>query len=382
MTKSSDRHCIFCGKAPEAKNLEHPLPRWLLALTGDPNRVVRHGLNWKTGEVIEFAFDSLRFPSCRACNSDYAPLEEATKPIIKALIRKEAVSPRDYVVLLDWLDKVRIGLWLGYRYLMGALTPPSFTINTRVGMKDRMVAVYTIGDHQQGLNVWGAETPLFHIKPSVFALRIENTLLLNCSWDWMCSSRCGYPYPRDVRHSVERTGFLVATSYKARKRITHPIMPGLMKSCATVFQPIIHEGSQRVMHSGDFQYHLLNSWPDRANIGPLFRQFDGETIQIDEDGEPLVFDSVSLKEARRTINIATQAYSLQNESVTRDPILDEDGCVVRPNSGFMRTAAQFNRKKLTMLRGTTPEQYAAMREQIDADRAEKQLRKRSKHNAL
>jgi len=381
MTQRSGRHCIFCGKSPEDKNLEHPLPRWLLALTGDPNRVVRHGLNWKTGEVIEFSFDALKFPSCKACNTEYSPLEAATKPVIEALIQKEAVSPRNYVVLLDWLDKVRIGLWLGYRYLIGQLTPPNFTINTRVGMKDRMVAVYTVGDHQQGLNVWGVETPLFHMKPSVFALRIENTLLLNCSWDWMCSSRCGYPHPKDVRLSTEKPGLLVSTAYKARKRITHPIMPGLMKSCVTVFQPIIQEGSQQIMHPDDFRYHLCNAWPDRANTGPLFRQFNGETVQINEDGEPLAFDSVSLKEARRTVEIATQAYSLQNESVARDTYQTEDGCIVRPNSEFMRTAARFNRKTLQMLRSTTGEQYAAMRAQIDADRVATQRHRRAKNTA-
>lgn len=248
-------------------------------------------------------------------------------------------------------------------------------------MKDRMVAVYTVGDHQQGLNVWGVETPLFHMKPSVFALRIENTLLLNCSWDWMCSSRCGYPHPKDVRLSTEKPGLLVSTAYKARKRITHPIMPGLMKSCVTVFQPIIQEGSQQIMHPDDFRYHLCNAWPDRANTGPLFRQFNGETVQINEDGEPLAFDSVSLKEARRTVEIATQAYSLQNESVARDTYQTEDGCIVRPNSEFMRTAARFNRKTLQMLRSTTGEQYAAMRAQIDADRVATQRHRRAKNTA-
>lgn len=346
-------------------------------MTGDPSRVVRHGFNWKTGEVIEFAFNSLKFPSCKACNTDYSPLEAAAKPVIEALIRKEAVSPSNYVLLLDWLDKVRIGLWLGYRYLQGALTPPSFTINTRVGMKDRMVAVYTVGDHQQGLNVWGAETPLFHMKPSVFALRIKNTLLLNCSWDWMCSSRCGYPYPQNVRRSNETPGGVLASEFRARRRITHPIMSGLMKSCVTVFQPFVQDGTQGAMHPDDFQYHLLNAWPDRLNAGPLFRQFNGETVKIAEDGAPLEFDSVSLEEARRMVDIATQAYSLQNESIERDTIVSEDG-VTQPNSEFMRTAARFNRKTLLIFRSTTPEQYAAMRAQIEAERAAKQPYKGAK----
>jgi hypothetical protein len=378
MAQKGDRHCIFCGEPPEDKNLEHPLPRWLLSMTGDPSRVVRHGLNWRTGEVIEFAFNSLKFPSCKACNTDYSPLEAAAKPIVEALIRKEAVSPNEYVLLLDWLDKVRVGLWLGHRYLQGAVASPTFTINSRVGIKDRMVAIYTVGDHQKGLNVWGAETPLFHMKPSVFALRIKNTLMLNCSWDWMCSSRCGYPYPQDVRRSNETPGLLISSEFRSRRRITHPIMSGLMKSCVTLFQPIIQEGTQEAIRPDDLRYHLLNAWPNRMNTGPLFRQYNGERVQIDEDHEPLKFDSVSLEEARRTVDIATQAYSLQNHSTEVDSVLDESGAIVQPNSEFMRTAARFNRKVLQTLRSTTPEQYTAMRAQIDAERAARQRPKRLK----
>jgi hypothetical protein len=339
-------------------------------MTGDPNRVVRHGVNWRTGKDFEFAFNSLKFPSCKECNTDHSPLEVSAKSVIEALIRKEAITPSNYVVLLDWLDKVRIGLWLGYRYLQGALTPPNFTISTRLGMKDRMLAVYTVGDHQQGLNVWGVESPLFHMKPSVFTIRIKNTLLLNCSWDWMCSSRCGYPYPQDVWKSKETPGLLVSANYRARKRITHPIMLGVMKSCVTLFQPIIQDGSRQAIHPGDFQYHLLNAWPDRVNAGPLFRQFNAETVQINADDAPIEFDSVTLKESNRTIDIATQAYSLQNESVERDTIIGEDRSV-EPNSEFMKGAARYNRKVLQMMRSTTPEQYASIRAEMEAEIASK-----------
>ena len=33
-----EKRCIFCGKKPSEKNREHIIPRWLIALTGDPKR--------------------------------------------------------------------------------------------------------------------------------------------------------------------------------------------------------------------------------------------------------------------------------------------------------------------------------------------------------
>jgi hypothetical protein len=186
------RICIFCGESPENKNKEHPLPQWLLALTGDPKRVVRHGCRWSDGKFFEFSFDSLVFPACASCNTNYSGFEGYAKSIVEKICRKEPASPAEYVHLLDWFDKVRIGLWLGHRYLQQNPHPPNFAINSRLGAKDRMVGIYTIGDHQKGLNTWGPESRLFQIKPSVFALRINNILFLNASWDYMCASRCGY----------------------------------------------------------------------------------------------------------------------------------------------------------------------------------------------
>jgi hypothetical protein len=142
MPNKVERICIFCGNPPQEKNLEHPLPQWLLRMTGDPSRVVKLGLNWKTGKVIEFAYDQLRFPSCLTCNDRYATFEDDARKVVEKICNKDAASPSDYVLLLDWLDKVRIGLWLGYKYLLRNPTPPNFTIDSRIARKDRMVAVY------------------------------------------------------------------------------------------------------------------------------------------------------------------------------------------------------------------------------------------------
>lgn len=310
------RICIFCGAPPEAKNREHPLPQWLLALTGDPSRVVTHGVDWKSQKPIRYAFDSFVFPACAGCNERWSGIENSAKAVVRALSRKESLLPVDYVLLLDWLDKVRIGLWLGHRYLQQTPITPQFTIDTRVGQKDRMVAVYPVGDHQRGLNVYGAETPLFQFKPSVFGIRINNILLLNASWDFMCSERCGYPYPRSVKLDVG-TGLMHTADFSRKKRVAHPATAGLMKPCVLLHQPSlasVDRGSPS-MATEHLDYHLSRAWPGRNGLGPLFRQFKDRTIELGSGEAPIEFDSIIGDECRMLKDLALQAYSLQNSSV-------------------------------------------------------------------
>jgi hypothetical protein len=356
------RICIFCGEPPEDKNKEHPLPRWLLAMTGDPNRVVRHGYRWSDGKIFEFSFDSLVFPACSRCNERFSAFEGHAKAVIETLCRKEALSAENYVFLLDWLDKVRIGLWLGYRYLQQNPFPPNFTINSRLGTKDRMVAVYPLADHQKGLNTWGPESRLFQIKPSVFTLRINNILLLNASWDFMCASRCGYPYPRKVALARQHPGMLAMSQFRSRRKISHPIMSGIMKSSVTLFQPILQpnfDGSMTAITRRDLDYHLKHAWPGRNNLGPLCRQFLHGTVEIEPDDPSLEFDSISLAEARRAIDLASQAYSVQNESIRREPTEYDDG-TRSEGMGMMKIYAKENRLMMQAIRSMPQETYNAI----------------------
>jgi hypothetical protein len=355
----AQRICIFCGQAPENKNKEHPLPQWLLAMTGDPNRVVRHGVRWSDGKPFEFSFDSLAFPACERCNDRFSAFEGHAKTVMESLCRKEAISPDNYVFLLDWLDKVRIGLWLGYRYLQQNPHAPNFTINSRLAAKDRMVAVYPLGDHQRGLNTWGPESRLFQVKPSVFSLRVNNILLLNASWDYMCAGRCGYPYPQKLVLVRGQSGLIAATDFRSRKRIVHPIMFGLMKASVTIFQPVIQlnvDRSVTALSQADIDYHLQRAWPGRNGLGPLYRQFLGETIEVGPEDRPLEFDSITLAEARRAIDLGTQAYQVQNESIRRDPTVYDDGTTYE-GQRIMRLYAKENALLMRAIRRMPQETY-------------------------
>lgn len=351
------RICIFCGEPPEQKNREHPLPQWLLALTGNPSRVVTHGFDWRTLKPIRYAFDSFAFPACAACNERWSGIENAVKAVVQALSRKESLPPGDYVLLLDWLDKVRIGLWLGHRYLQQTPITPKFTIDTRVGQKDRMVAVYPVGDHQSGLNVYGAETPLFQFKPSVLAIRINNILLLNASWDFMCSARCGYPYPRSLGMDAA-TGLMHAADFRRKSKVTHPAVTGLMKPCVLLAQPAlvsVVSGPVPITRE-DLDHHLARAWPGRNGLGPLFRQLKGRTVEVNPDGPAIGFDSITGSECRMTRDLALQAYSLQNASIEGDRYVGDPKLVAAAEER-REEQTRYNRWLMQRTRSLTKDQH-------------------------
>jgi len=67
---SKEKFCVFCGQKPENKNKEHVLPKWLIKLTGKPNRQINVGLNFsdfeKDTEIKErqYSINSFTLPAC------------------------------------------------------------------------------------------------------------------------------------------------------------------------------------------------------------------------------------------------------------------------------------------------------------------------------
>jgi hypothetical protein len=111
--------CIFCGEKPDSKTKEHVLPKWLLALTGDPKRAIQLAFPYDKTRTPSraIAFDQLHFPACDTCNGAFSAAESDAKSIVERLLRHEPLAAADFNAFFDWLDKVRIGLWLGFLYL-------------------------------------------------------------------------------------------------------------------------------------------------------------------------------------------------------------------------------------------------------------------------
>ena len=319
----SEKFCVFCGKNPEGKTREHILPQWLIELTGEPTRTVNFGINYEEEKTISFAWSQFVVPACEKCNSDYSDLESKVKPLIEETLSRNAVTAKDWIVILNWLDKVRVGLWLAYHLLQKNPTKvePTFFINDRVNTKDRMVCVYPIKNNRDGLNGFGAETLLFHRTPSCIALRINDVILLNMSSDYLFSNRCGFPYPKERKVIIEKenNGLLFVSDFKCSKKIKHPIIrEKIFKPSIQLYQPIMQKDingdyphvdeTLNYMTSGFINKHTIS---EEEGHGVLFRQYKNRITPVFDKDALIEFDDITQKDSKPLYKILAQVYDFQ-----------------------------------------------------------------------
>lgn len=309
MSLAGGRACVFCGGVPDAKTNEHVVPKWAIEMTGDPRRVVTFGQDFSKGKKpIRFSWSAFAAPACNACNEKFAKLEDQTKPIVEALQRREALPVSDYLVLLDWLDKVRVGIWLLRHSIERhpVVIDPNFHISSRVAQKDRMVAVYIFEDDGLGLNVFGSDSLIFNGMPSCAGVRINNLLLLSVSSDFFCSAGCGFPHPARMTFQMdgEHKGKLVFDEFKLPTErssgVSHPVtdLP-LFKPVVWLYQPIAMPTDDPAFQGGfighwclvDTRLESLKLEGNRRQ-GALFRQYQDRVEVLRHLSERIEFDEV------------------------------------------------------------------------------------------
>ncbi|MGP5239692.1 hypothetical protein, partial [Pseudomonas helleri] len=251
--------------------------------------------------------------------------EGEVRPIIEALLERDYLSVANYCTLLDWLDKVRVGLWLNYHLLMGNPTgiTPSFYINSRLRKKDRFVAIYPTQEKNAGLNAHGVETLSFHGAPSAFGLRINNIFLINCSSDYIFSGRCGFPSPANMQLHLdgESSGYLQMENFKSTRKIKSPIFKfQLHKPSVFLLQPIM----QSVISDIDQSTTILGGSPSRdpyllastmkgmqPGVGKIYRQFKDHVARLDDESAKIRFDTITGSECKPAGQLVSQVYELQ-----------------------------------------------------------------------
>jgi hypothetical protein len=109
---------------------------WLLRATGDPNRRIKIESDPITGQPVFRPASTFHFPACQSCNKFYdKTLEAHAKKAIELLLAGKSIDVYQCYWLLDWLDKVRVGLWLGFNMLHNEEFQPKFRIDQRIGIK-------------------------------------------------------------------------------------------------------------------------------------------------------------------------------------------------------------------------------------------------------
>jgi hypothetical protein len=321
---TENRLCVFCGEKPNDKTSEHVVPRWLLEMTGDPNRQVVFGQDFsRRKKPIRYSWSSYVAPACDKCNGKYSAFEERVKVSVAALQRREALPVSAYVELLDWLDKVRIGVWLIQHMIERHPVEiiPNFHISSRIAEKDRMVAVYVFDGNNKGINLFGSDSLIFYGMPSCFGFRINNILLLSVSSDFFCSRGCGLPHPESMKYlmSGENQGKLQFEGFcypvDVSRRVTDL---KLFKPVVWLYQPIKFPSSDPIFQGG--YYGHVNLFDTRllertlqgnARQGALFRQY-ADRVEILRDPSALIeFDQVVGDDCAMLKDIAGSVYDAQ-----------------------------------------------------------------------
>jgi hypothetical protein len=176
---------------------------------------------------------------------------------------------------LDWFDKVRVGLWLGFQYLdkNPAGITPKFYIEKRIGLNDRMLAIFKADTDTTGLTYIGCDLPSFTYTPSCFSIRINNLCFLNMSYNDLFSRRIGFPYPIESFAMPEQQHLSIFTS--GRNRVMVPLLRKKFTIEGTeIYQPMfryrISDAKARKCY--DTQYVRENSVVWEEGIGKLFIQ--------------------------------------------------------------------------------------------------------------
>lgn len=284
-----EKFCIFCGKTPRSKNMEHVIPQWLIKLTGDSARKINLGIDFNNPDspLRSYAFNQFKFPSCQLCNSKFGELESKAKPIIENILNDNPLSASDFNTFFDWLDKVRIGLWLAFFYLdnNAADIEPNYHITFRVGIYDRMSAIYKANDDMERISFIASNTPAFQYYPSCFTLVINKYYFFNLSSQFLFSRRIGFPYPKTQLYDPTIKKVAVDLDH-SRNRVMYPLIrKSIWDPCKQIYQPMFSspEFSDELKNEYyDNEYIRSNSLDWHNGVGCIYLQHNGKIINYSQ----------------------------------------------------------------------------------------------------
>lgn len=307
--------CIFCGKPPQDKNKEHIFPQWLLKITGFDQKKASVGSNWSTGKEIIFNTQSYTFPSCTSCNEEFGKIEYKVKPIFEKLMADETVSTLELELLLDWFDKVRIGAWLGVKYMNKDIftMEPKYYINSRIALKDRYLSITNTYREEQALNWSGVNTIAFMLSPTAFSLRVNNLVFVNCSSDFVVSKQLGFPYIacEIPTPGKETTDFLLGIPKKQTQKqmfSTRTYSPKV-----EIAQPIYKVIQRDFTEYYDDDYIRENSY--ESGVGKIFIS-RGDGFSSVERDESINFSTTKPKQEFGHVEVVRPILELQMELIS------------------------------------------------------------------
>ena len=314
------KFCVFCGKPPVDKNREHIIPKWLIEYTERAKKPMVQVL--KDGEFKpKISYMNFTMPACEKCNSEFSRLEAAVKPILLKVLSDQAVSAQEISLLLDWFDKVRLGLRLSMVYLGKGLhqEKPHTFISERTGATDRMLIIEKIKPQPDvRLAFPDTQTKFFQSGAQSFQFVIDNYVFTNASAHFLVSDKLGFPHAKhleiiDAPH-VSAENWMPGVG-RPRSPVFGNILPAPDKMI--IYQPIFKPfvSIPKIYDTDYVKSHCL----DYANgLGGIFYQ-RGQTNEVKY---LLPDEKMTLKprETTRSIDAVLRGgYEVQAQILARSP---------------------------------------------------------------
>jgi len=276
----SEKFCIFCGKKPKDKNQEHVIPQWLIRMTGLEKE---EALNVHPDKNKHIPFMRFTFPACTECNSKFAKMEAAVKPVLERVLSGQSISGADASLLMDWFDKVRIGLWLVNLYYDKDLkydVGPRYYIDFGVAKQDRMLSIQKLNlkeGENKGIYWFGTNTHLFKYCPVGFTMLINDYYFFSGSTLNLVSSRVGFPRIVHAKVFDSNKGLLevytLDNRYNKYKKVVNPIVQAFTPNleAVTFYQPIYRDFIDEKGLVVD-EYMQEHSYNEYDGLGGVFVQ--------------------------------------------------------------------------------------------------------------
>jgi hypothetical protein len=272
--------CVFCGQRAKDKTKEHILPQWLLEMTNTTAANMTYGIY--RGQ----RFFGLTMRACDPCNSAYSDLEGRTKPVVEKLLSVQAITAIEADTVLDWLDKVRIGLWILDLTRSGnpLQIVPRFRISNRMSRKDRVLRVSYFNHQRKALSYFGTPNLAFHFSPSCFGLAINDLMLFNFSFDFATSKPLGLGYIINAADSKDGRDFFVGQFVAGDGTTSEPVWKNLLLGSGNYFLQSIR--------------YVIDENGNAVPSGEDDRLFSADAIDVGS-GKGAIFSSKNLAEFHR-----------------------------------------------------------------------------------
>lgn len=217
------------------------------------------GFGFKNDKMIVFPWMQYTFPACKSCNEKYSILEGRIKIILKKLLSHKNLTQSDITDLLDWFDKVRIGIWLGQSLLHGEKLNPNFYINQRIGISDRLLVIYRSSEKEKGISFSGTESLAFKYSPSCFSLTINELTFISYSSAMLLSENMGFPYPDSIE--LYPNGQMKINKINLGKsKISRPLLKEkIIEPAVKIYQTILKSNVGEIINEPISNYITNNS---------------------------------------------------------------------------------------------------------------------------